>query len=700
MATKTTKFKALPTSDAPHVDHEEPPEETDPDFLCGVFDYRPRWMRRFARTGYFLVCFIVYGIFQGALKAYLNGCITTIEKKFALTGRTFSVILIADNVSSLFASLLIGHYSRKVSRPKLIAFAVWMSVLGCFLAALPYFIYGPGFVGEYQEQFGRADDYEEPLNSRTQKEFCTREDGDGSDSDLDESPPTSAILAVCMFFMANFFNGFGGAAFYISGTTYTDDNARKIDSIVYFSFIFSLRFLGPMLGYVMASVCLGIYESPLETPTISRKHPSWIGAWWLGFIVWGVSLAFMSVPMAFFPKKIRKNSLPVDKKIPQGKAAPVSAPDNLRDKISTDLAEFRQSFARLCKNPVLMWKIAIITFAFNGIGGYVTMFPKYVEIHYRVSASNASLFTGPTKIVAMMFGIFFGGLVIRFLKPKPRTIGLMEAASDLVDIIALIAGMTLSCKGWQLAGTTMRTDGSLSILNQCNQDCGCSSSSFKPVCHVFQNATYFSPCAAGCTDGGNGTMHCNCLVTNSSSNSSAEDAFTDGFCEFSCDNFYILVILTSISKLVAHLPRVGGMMVSLRCVDAADKALAIGLMGAAFNLFAAIPYPLIYSALFDATCLVWEQRGGHRGNCSFYDADKLRLAFHGVTIAFLSLSMVSNLIMAHYSRRVTNMYGEADARAEESAAVASLWDDNCLRMVELDQDAMRKVTSDGERPRK
>lgn len=193
-------------------------------------------------------------------------------------------------------------------------------------------------------------------------------------------------------------------------------------------------------------------------------------------------------------------------------------------------------------------------------------------------------------------------------------------------------------------------------------------------------------------------MHCGCLVANSSSNSSAQDTFTDGFCEFSCDSFYILVVLTSISKLVAQLPRVGGMIVSLRCVDSADKALAMGMIGAAYNLFAAIPYPLIYSAVFDATCLVWEERGGHRGNCAFYDADTLRLAFHGVTIAFLSLSMVSNLIMAYYSKRVTNMYGEADARAEETAAVASVWDDNCLRMVELDQDAVRKVTSDGEKP--
>lgn len=692
MPPKTAKFQPLPTSDAAATS-----QETDPDYLCGVFNYRPQWMQRFARTQYFLVCYIVYGVFQGALKAYLNGCITTIERKFALTGKMFSVILIADNVSSLFASLLIGYYARKVSRPRMITFAVSMSVLGCVLAALPYFIYGPGFVGDSHEQLEDLQGEEQAYQviSDSKKEFCTRADGNEASVVRDQSPAATAMLAVFILFAANFFNGFGGAAFYISGTTYTDDNAKKTDSIVYFSFIFSLRFLGPMLGYVMASVCLRIYESPFQTPSITPKHPKWIGAWWLGFVMWGVSLIIISLPMSLFPKHIRRQSQSLDKQELHKVSSPDATPDTLREKFAGDFAEFRRSFARLCKNPVLMWKIATIMFVFNGLGGYVTMFPKYVEIHYRVSASNASLFTGPTKILATMLGTFLGGLMIRFLKPRARTIALMEAASDLIEISFLVAGMSLACSGWQLAGTSMSTSNRLAIVNECNRECGCTTSSFQPVCHVSEQATYFSPCAAGCSENVNGTMLCNCLVGNGSSH---DAEVTDGFCEFGCNSLFILVALTSISKLLGQLPRVGGVIVSLRCVEPADKGLAVGMLGASFNLLAAVPYPLIYSALFDATCIAWDERGGHRGSCSFYDADKLRILFHGVTIAFLSLGLISNLIVSYYSKRVTNLYGEADARVEETAGAASVWDDSCLRMVELDADAMRKMTSDGEKP--
>lgn len=232
MADETTTFKPVATSEARHVDEDIAADEIHPDYTCGVFNYRPQWMQRFAKTRYFLLCYIVYGIFQGASKAYLNGCISTIEKKFALSGKTFSVILIADNVSSPFASLIIGYYARKVSRPKLIVSGVWMSVLGCLLQALPYFVYGPGFVGGFQRQSGHQDG---DVHVGVRKEFCAKTNGDARESDLNEYQPATAIVAVCLLFIANFCNGFGGAAFYISGTTYTDDNAKKINSIIYHS---------------------------------------------------------------------------------------------------------------------------------------------------------------------------------------------------------------------------------------------------------------------------------------------------------------------------------------------------------------------------------------------------------------------------------------------------------------------------------
>lgn len=671
---KAPKFESVPTKDP--GDEDDTRQETDPDLMCGIFGYRPPWLQRFAKAYYFLLFYTLFGIFQGALKAYLNGCISTLEKKFGLTGKTFGVILIADNISALFASLLIGYYATKISRPKIIAFGVWVSVLGCFCSVLPYAIYGPGFIGQGETTTGAGSEVVHS-SSRTQLKFCTEAEVDvveAASIARDETPAPTAIVAVCLLFLANFLNGIGGTAFYISGATYTDDNVKKKNSPVYFSLIMSLRLVGPMLGYVSASVCLSIYESPFEKPGISRTHPNWIGAWWLGFVIWGGAMAVMSLPMSLFPKHIRRSSVYTRTETKK------NVPKSLAEKVVKDARDFKTAVSRLSKNPVLMWKMATLIFVINAIGGYVSMFPKYVENHYRVSASKASLFTGPTKVLAMMVGLFLGGMIIRFWKPRARTIGLMGAFADFINISFLFAGIFLGCTGWQLAGTHISSDGRLSLINPCNEHCDCPTGRFQPTCHVTQQATYFSPCAAGCLDRGNGSMECSCITEVAGNvNDGALQNMTNGFCNFPCPNLFVLVFIISLGKLISQLSRVGSTLITLRCVDPADKGIAVGMLAGCLNFLGAIPYPLIYTAIFDATCLVWEDRGGHRGNCSFYDADKLRVAYHAVTIVFMTLGLVCQLIMSYYAKRVPNMYGEDEVREEEAAA-SSKFENGALEM--------------------
>lgn len=92
---------------------------------------------------------------------------------------------------------------------------------------------------------------------------------------------------------------------------------------------------------------------------------------------------------------------------------------------------------------------------------------------------------------------------------------------------------------------------------------------------MLEKATYFSPCAAGCADQGNGTTHCRCLAGNTSY-TGPEAAVNDGFCDFSCDGLYILITLTSISTLIAQLPKVGSMIITLRY--ASTRCMAYNLL--------------------------------------------------------------------------------------------------------------------------
>ena len=98
------------------------------------------------------------------------------------------------------------------------------------------------------------------------------------------------------------------------------------------------------------------------------------------------------------------------------------------------------------------------------------------------------------------------------------------------------------------------------------------------------------------------------------------------------------------------------MLLTLRCVHAKDKAMALGLIQFAIGLFgnlqfakffflnfkinlkcdilfqitaANVPCPIIYGAVVDSACFVWDRTCGEQGACWLYDAKTFRVSFHG-----------------------------------------------------------------------
>lgn len=71
----------------------------------------------------------------------------------------------------------------------------------------------------------------------------------------------------------------------------------------------AMRLLGPAAGYTLASYCLKIYISPELTPVITNKDPRWLGAWWMGWIVFGSILFIMSITTMMFPKELPRSAV-------------------------------------------------------------------------------------------------------------------------------------------------------------------------------------------------------------------------------------------------------------------------------------------------------------------------------------------------------------------------------------------------------
>ena len=82
-------------------------------------------------------------------------------------------------------------------------------------------------------------------------------------------------------------------------------------------------------------------------------------------------------------------------------------------------------------------------------------------------------------------------------------------------------------------------------------------------------------------------------------------------------------------------------------------------------MLAFIPYPLIFGAVVDSTCLVWEEKCGKTGNCWIYDQDKFKYYLHGTALAFICVGSLMDLGIIYNAKHIKNFYDDSYDTKEE-----------------------------------
>ena len=134
-----------------------------------------------------------------------------------------------------------------------------------------------------------------------------------------------------------------------------------------------------------------------------------------------------------------------------------------------------------------------------------------------------------------------------------------------------------------------------------------------------------------------GWQNCDCVAAQKSLASYGEDltprvsaelseVYTEappGWCEVpGCsDQRTYFFITVGIVSILASTGRVGNVLVALRCVEVRDKALSFAFQTVFLSLFAMLPSPIIFGAIIDNTCLLWQEECGETTNCLLYDTD-------------------------------------------------------------------------------
>ena len=84
-----------------------------------------------------------------------------------------------------------------------------------------------------------------------------------------------------------------------------------------------------------------------------------------------------------------------------------------------------------------------------------------------------------------------------------------------------------------------------------------------------------------------------------------------------------------------------------------------------FCQIAFIPAPLVFGALTDAACDVWQKTCGRTGQCWLYNIDRFRHLLHGTTFTLLIIATLSSTSILLFANRLKNFYGNSDNQKSE-----------------------------------
>jgi sodium-independent organic anion transporter len=622
---------------------------------------------------------------------YFVATLTTLEKRFKIPSKTTGIVMSGNEISQILLSLTLSYYGGQGNRPLWIAWGVAFSGLSCYILVLPHMVYGPG-----QNALALTKEY---LDSHFYN--ATSENKDDS---LGVCPAASykknceddmaTILPLILIFLSQFVLGIGSTLYYALGQPYLDDNVKKTRTPMLLGLVLALRTLGPALGFALGSGCLSLYIDPTVTPLITNKDPRWLGAWWLGWIVLGSTMLLFSIVIALFPRRLPrpvhsgKRSLPtLDSSAKQrpneeqpltknmlSDFMPVDPVPHAPGASAITVEGFKTVLKKLLMNKLLMANIFAGVFYILGVAGYMTYPVKYMETQFQISAARANIIAGVPAILATMVGFLASGYVISRFKPRAGRVLGWNVLVGCVYISGEIVFILLGCKDIGLYGFhSTRTD--LHLINDCNRNCNCDNVKYTPVCSEMKGMTYYSACHAGCSyvfNNSQGFGNCTCLSSlnpvgtidgfSDTNSTDTMNTVISGPCAMNCGyRFIIFLIVLCSMHFLGSTGKIGNILVNYRCVATKDKSFAQGLSLVLVSLLAFIPGPIIYGAIIDATCLVWNQTCGQKGNCWLYHKDDFRLHFNITAAGFTTVGVLLDVVVWRLGRGL-DLYEETNTR--------------------------------------
>ncbi|RXG54309.1 Solute carrier organic anion transporter family member 1A5 [Armadillidium vulgare] len=346
-----------------------------------------------------------------------------------------------------------------------------------------------------------------------------------------------------------------------------------------------------------------------------------------------------------------------------------------KEEVKPIYKDFASSMKRLAKNKTLVLTATTDVFAVTGILGFFIWLPKYLEHQFRIDKSESALYTGLAGTSSVIIGVLGGGILIRQCQPSAKTLVILCASCKAIYIASLVGLMFITCNFNDDFPGYYNNKRNLNVNFPCSDSCSCDLKEFIPVCLREKNTNKSQTCS-----------------------SSPSSNVTLGYCEKTCSMFTVYNLVNVIIKSFISVGAIGNLLLNLRCVDPKDKAIALGLKGTMIALGLLIA-PLVFGALADSSCILWEEACGKTGSCWVYDTQDFSYKLHGGCLGFFLISLICDIVLSQNVSHVIltdgPLHGSSDRRTSLNGTSVSSISLNSNSTVEPFNSGTRSTSLDG-----
>ncbi|GMT20380.1 hypothetical protein PFISCL1PPCAC_11677, partial [Pristionchus fissidentatus] len=184
----------------------------------------------------------------------------------------------------------------------------------------------------------------------------------------------------------------GSTPLFSIGTAYIDENVSQSASPLYLAIHGVISSFGPVIGLFSGGFLLRYYVDfdRVDSVPLDRADPRWLGAWWVGFVVAGVSMLFASLPILGFARELPEAKAHRLKDVNQANSTSHEPSKKLDSEGDQSITTSLRIVKTMLRNQTFIVLMVVGISESVIINGFAAFMPKIIETVLSVSPAVGS----------------------------------------------------------------------------------------------------------------------------------------------------------------------------------------------------------------------------------------------------------------------------------------------------------------------